>query len=96
MTTVADVMKQVRRQVILWIGIAGDLERAATLLQDHPSVETVERRNGLLQVTLRDGVREYADLPTALVEQGHRLTLFREEELNLETAFMALTKGITA
>jgi ABC-2 type transport system ATP-binding protein len=31
-----------------------------------------------------------------LIDGGHKLTLFREEEINLETAFMALTKGITA
>ena len=31
-----------------------------------------------------------------LVNAGHRLTLLREEEINLETAFMALTKGITS
>ena len=47
-------------------------------------------------VTLADGHRDYSDLASLLVKNGHRLTLFREEELNLETAFMALTKGITS
>jgi ABC-2 type transport system ATP-binding protein len=28
------------------------------------------------------------------VAAGYRLTLFREEEVNLETAFMRLTKGM--
>ena len=27
---------------------------------------------------------------------GYRLRLFREDEINLETAFMTLTKGVTA
>ena len=45
---------------------------------------------------LKDGVTDYSDLPTLLITDGLKLTLFREEELNLETAFMALTKGITA
>ena len=31
-----------------------------------------------------------------LIRAGHKLTLFKEDEINLETAFMALTKGITA
>ena len=31
-----------------------------------------------------------------LVEQGYELTLFKEDEINLETAFMHLTKGITS
>ncbi len=93
---VDDVMKQVRRQVILWIGVAGELERAAKLLAEHASVDSVEPRDSLLCVTLKDGVTDYSELPTMLVNSGLRLTLFREEELNLETAFMKLTKGITA
>ena len=47
-------------------------------------------------VTLRAGVEDYSDLPTMLLEAGHRLKVFKEDEINLETAFMALTKGITA
>jgi ABC-2 type transport system ATP-binding protein len=93
---VDDVMKQVRRQVLLWIGVAGDLDRASGLLAAHPGVDKVEKRDGLLYATLKDGVSDYSDLPTLLVSNGLKLTLFREEELNLETAFMALTKGITS
>jgi len=93
---VDDVMKQVRRQVLLWVGVSADMDRAAKLLSDHPTVEKVDLRENLLYVTLKDGVTDYSDLPTMLVTGGLKLTLFREEELNLETAFMALTKGITA
>jgi len=45
-------------------------------------------------VTLKKGVHDYSFLPTLLVENGLRLLLFREEELNLETAFMELTRGL--
>ena len=47
-------------------------------------------------MTLAENVTDYSDLPTLLIDAGFKLTLFREEEINLETAFMALTKGITA
>jgi len=93
---VDDVMKQVRRQVLLWVGVAGDFDRASALLAAHPGVDNVEPRDSLLYVTLKNGVADYSDLPTLLVSNGLKLTLFREEELNLETAFMALTKGITS
>jgi ABC-2 type transport system ATP-binding protein len=93
---VDDVMKQVRRQVLLWIGVDGELDRASTLLAGHPGVDKIEPRDSLLYVTLKDGVTDYSDLPTLLISNGLKLTLFREEELNLETAFMALTKGITS
>ena len=39
-------------------------------------------------------VLDYSELPSILIQHGYLLTLFREEEVNLETAFMALTKGV--
>ena len=59
-------------------------------------VESVEVRDGTIYTTLAEGVEDYSHLPTLLIEAGHKLTMFKEEEINLETAFMALTKGITA
>ena len=93
---VSTVMKQVRRRTLLNVGVVGDPDPAARLLQQHKLVESVEIRNGQLLVTLAEGVEDYSDLPTLLIQAGHKLTLFKEEEINLETAFMALTKGITA
>jgi len=93
---VSTVMKQVRRRTLLNVGVVGDPDPAAGLLQQHKLVESVEIRNGQLLVTLAEGVEDYSDLPTLLIQAGHKLTLFKEEEINLETAFMALTKGITA
>jgi ABC-2 type transport system ATP-binding protein len=94
--TVADVMKQVRRQTVLNIGVAGDRDAAARLLEGHNLVDRVEATDKYLTVTLANGQQDYSDLATLLVSAGHKLTLLREEELNLETAFMALTKGITS
>ncbi|MEN6405709.1 MAG: ABC transporter ATP-binding protein [Thermoguttaceae bacterium] len=94
---VADVMKQVRERTLLIVGVAGDAESAARLLEQSPLVEQVAvDDHHRLRVTLRENVTDYSDLPTLLIDAGHKLTLFREEEINLETAFMALTKGITA
>ena len=45
---------------------------------------------------LAPGEHDYSELSKLLVENGHRLTRLTEEEINLETAFMALTKGITS
>ena len=47
-------------------------------------------------VTLKSDAADYSQLATLLVERGYKLSLFKEEEMNLETAFMALTKGITS
>jgi ABC-2 type transport system ATP-binding protein len=94
--TVADVMKQVRRQTILHVEVAGDIDAAAKLLGGQEGVERVDIKAGQVVVTLLPGVEDYTHLPTALVQAGHEIKLFREEELNLETAFMTLTKGLGA
>ena len=36
---------------------------------------------------------QYKFLAGRLIEQGYELTLFKEDEINLETAFMYLTRG---
>jgi ABC-2 type transport system ATP-binding protein len=94
-TDVPELMRRVRQQPVLQIGLAGELDGPARLLEQHPRVEKVEPRDGRLWVTLAAGTEDYSDLPTLLVQAGYRLTLFKLDEIDLETAFMALTKGIT-
>ena len=49
----------------------------------------------LLHITFDEtGGHNYTDLPNVLVNNGFRLTKFAEEAVNLETAFMRLTKGM--
>jgi len=93
---VADVMRQVRRNAVLLVGVVEGQERAARMMEEQPAVQSVTMRGELLQVTLQEEVEDYSDLPTVLVQAGFKLTLFKEEEMNLETAFLALTKGITS
>ncbi len=102
---VAQVMKQVRRQTLLNIKVfsngnsgagAHGNQEAAKLLESQPIVERIDTRDDVLLVTLRPEVEAYDELATVLISSGYKLTLFKEDELNLETAFMALTKGITS
>ncbi len=93
---VAEVMRRVRHQTILKIGVQSLPDEAAKLLEQHSSVETVSVDAHVITAKLKADVTDYSDLPSVLVNAGCRLTLFKEEELNLETAFMELTKGITA
>lgn len=93
--TVADVMRQVRRRTVLHVDVSTDREAAARLIEQHDIVESVViNGDDRIAVTLREGIEDYSDLPTTLVQAGHKVTLFREEEINLESAFMALTKGM--
>ncbi|HWA99161.1 MAG TPA: ABC transporter ATP-binding protein [Pirellulales bacterium] len=95
-SNVDEVMRRVRRSTVLKIRVADRTDAAAKLLEQQASVESVQVNDGLLSVRLAEGIEDYCELPTALIDAGFKLQLFREEELNLETAFMELTKGITA
>jgi ABC-2 type transport system ATP-binding protein len=93
---VDEVMRQVRRQPVLSISVVGDAEAAAKLLQQHEIVEGVDIDDGQILATLTEGTEDFSELPTILIEAGFKLNSFKEDEINLETAFMHLTKGITA
>ena len=93
---VTEVMKRVRTDIVLNIAVSTGLTDAANLLESQPEVESVEDKNGVLVVKLNEGVNQYGFLASRLINQGYELTLFKEDEINLETAFMHLTKGITS
>jgi ABC-2 type transport system ATP-binding protein len=93
---VDEVMRQVRKQTILKINVADNRDVAAKLLEGHAIVERVEMGPKELTVTLTNGTADYSELAEVLIAAGHKLTLLREDEINLETAFMELTKGITS
>jgi ABC-2 type transport system ATP-binding protein len=95
-SAVSDVMKQVRERTVLNIAVKGDADSAARLLKQHDSVDWVDVTDGQTVVTLKSGIEDYSDLPELLIQHGHRLTLFQEEQVSLESAFMVLTKGMGA
>jgi len=92
--SVDEVMKQVKLQTTLLVGVVGDQDAAGKIMEATDMVESIESRVDHLYVTLKKEIEDYSDLPTALVQAGMKINLFREEEINLESAFMALTKGM--
>lgn len=102
---VTDVMKQVRQKITILVGVqnktGNDLDAAAKTLESTGMTESIDLLSDpavgeRLRVTLKPEYPDYSPLSTVLIQNGFSLTHFAEEEINLETAFMALTKGITA
>ncbi|MCH2114087.1 MAG: ABC transporter ATP-binding protein [Pirellulales bacterium] len=93
---VNEVMRQVRQQMVLQIEVVGDRDTSIRILEDHDLVDSVEIGEEGLRVTLLAGDHDYSQLASALVEKGLAIKRFCEEEINLETAFMTLTKGVTS
>lgn len=104
---VEDVMRRVRDQVALLIELAEQddekckkqTEECMKFLSDDEIVDRLELdRSGAIRVFIKKGLGldEYSQLLTRLIERRFRIKSFREEEINLETAFMTLTRGVTA
>ncbi|MDR2761121.1 MAG: ABC transporter ATP-binding protein [Planctomycetaceae bacterium] len=95
---VGEVMRRVRDHLVINIEIIGDQNEAAKLLEQHDVVSSIEIKNEIIRVALVKGknVEDYCELPTILIQNGFKIRSFKEDEINLETAFMTLTKGATA
>jgi ABC-2 type transport system ATP-binding protein len=92
---VDEVMRKARQRIVLHIQVREETDKAAALIEQHDLVESLEvDSTATILTTLKPDVLDYSDLPSSLVTAGLKLKLFREEEVNLETAFMELTKGL--
>lgn len=91
---VDEVMRKARHHILLQIRVAGRMDDAAKLLEQHPLIDRVDIVKETIEARLKPGVLDYSDLPSALIDAKFKVTLFREEEVNLETAFLALTQGL--
>ena len=91
---VADVMRQVRERIVLHVQVAERQQEAATVLQEQGEVDSVIEADARLVVTLKADTTSYSSLARLLIEAGFDLLLFQEEEVDLEAAFMALTRGL--
>lgn len=92
---VSDVMRQVRPKIVLLIDVAkaSELDNAGKLLASHDLVDSISEDKGRLRVTLKGNMEDYSPLASLLIENRIAIKHFGEEETNLESAFMALTKG---
>ena len=91
---VDEVMRKARQQIMLQIRVKDNQEKAAAILEKHELVSKVDIVKGTIEAVLKADTFDYSPLPTTLISEGFQLMLFREEEVNLETAFMSLTKGL--
>jgi len=90
---VQDLLAKVRGRPVIRLRTAGPPEEAARLLETAAEAAGVAVRDGEVVVTLAEGVTDPSPLAARLVAAGQRLVSMREQEVNLETAFLELTKG---
>ena len=91
---VADIVKRAKIGTVIQVSVSENQEQAAAMLSQHESVEAVNANNGVMEVKIKTGITDWSFVPARLIQAGYKLTLLKEEEVNLETAFMRLTKGL--
>ncbi|MBL8990492.1 MAG: ABC transporter ATP-binding protein [Phycisphaerae bacterium] len=105
--TVQEAVRRARVGHVVHVSVAGRAADAVAVLQRLPGVARAaiaEAQAGpspagpgatLINVSLDPGSRlDISDIPNVLVNNGLRIVQFTEEAVNLETAFMRLTKGV--
>jgi ABC-2 type transport system ATP-binding protein len=96
--TVEEAIKKVRTRTIMRVAVTGGSNgQVHGLLEKHMDVASVEDKpDGLMIVTLRDGVSDGSFIADLVVHNGLKLKMLMEEEIDLEDVFMGITKGITS
>ncbi len=95
---VTSIIRTVRPSMVVLIAPNSkeQFDSTAKIVGEHPIVQSIEKQPEWLRVTLKEGIEDFSPLSIALVERGIALKRFAEEEINLESAFMAFTKGAGA
>jgi ABC-2 type transport system ATP-binding protein len=95
---VTEVIRKVRPNLVYLIEPAQIDQQSSVekLLATHPTVEHLEVAGNKLRVQLKKDILDASPLAGLLIQNGIGLKHFAEEEINLESAFMALTKGAGA
>jgi ABC-2 type transport system ATP-binding protein len=92
--SVAEALRRARLGTVVHIATPDDQERARQILCKLPGVEKAEVRDGHVVVSLAADGSDFSFLARAMLKNDLRIREIKQEEVNLETAFMRLTKGI--
>jgi len=90
---VSEITRRARAGTRVQIVVGSQAPLAASLLARVDGVKSAVNENGRILVELNEDVQDYSFLARVLLDHRFQLRELREEEVDLETAFMRLTKG---
>jgi ABC-2 type transport system ATP-binding protein len=96
---VDEILARAKVGQIVHLEVTNRAEDAATLLRTVEGISCVDvvAENGCTRIDVTvDSTTPFdvSELPNRLIAQGFRITSMQGEQVNLETAFMRLTKGL--
>ena len=91
-----EIIARARVGTKIHVRVTEQQDLAATLLEKVNGVSEVSQDNGRILVSLENQTHDFSAIAAILLKNNFRIREIREEEVNLETAFMRLTKGIVS
>ena len=92
--TIQEIMQRASVGMVLHIGVTNRHMDAVNLLKAANGVTEAELVDGHIRVAIDSNATSAAEVAHHLFTGGFGLTRLEEEKVNLETAFMRLTKGL--
>jgi ABC-2 type transport system ATP-binding protein len=91
-----ELRRKARGSRNLEIGVESWTERAVSLLEREPFVQSVQMQNGTIRLALQPDAPPPSHFSRLLTQNGFVLTRLFEEEPSLEDVFMEITRGLVA
>ena len=91
---IQDIIQKTKTGTKVLVSVTEQQDLAAVLLQRTKGVKGVELRDGHLVVELERRTHDFSGVARLLLKNNFKIREIKEEEVNLETAFMRLTKGM--
>jgi ABC-2 type transport system ATP-binding protein len=94
--SVADIYRRLSILRIVHVQVGGGPTDLADRLRGFAGVSQVDEQADRFAIRFEEGSLELEDLHDFIHGQGARIRMFQAEVMDMETAFMKLTEGITA
>lgn len=91
---IEEIIQRARTGTKVHIRVTEQQDLCALLLQRTNGIKHVEQVDGRLVVELEKRTHDFSKLSQLLMKNNFKIREVKEEEVNLETAFMRLTKGM--
>ena len=92
--TMQEIINRARTGTVLHVGVADRAGSAAQVIKQIQGVIEAEISDGHIRVMMDPQQSDPAKIARRLITDGYDLIRLEEERVNLETAFMRLTKGL--
>ncbi len=92
--SVREAVRRARMGTVVHVVSPDDQERTRQVLSGLPTVSEAQVEDGAVVVTLNSDTTDFSFIAQAMIQNDLRINEIKQEEVNLETAFMRLTRGM--